>query len=299
MGAIRLVVVLVVAALAAVTLALVVRHMTAHRPGAIAATPPPRLETRVLVAKRDLQVGARLTADDVAWQSWPAASVNPAFITGGPAGPQVGVVTKAEEVLQAATVGDPSVQALAGSLVREPILANEPMTERKLVKGGEGGFMSVKLPAGMRALAVPVTVETGAGGFILPGDRVDVVLSIKVQSSGDLRGAPAQPVVSHTVMRNLKVLAIDQTTEPKPGAASVVGATATLEVADADVDDLAKAKDEGALLLALRSYADIGGPAGRAAPAAAPLRVRVRAPVSEMVSVRIYRGSKVTEVQAP
>jgi pilus assembly protein CpaB len=155
--------------------------------------------------------------------------------------------------------------------------------------------MAVKLPQGMMALSLPVTVETGAGGFVLPGDHVDVVLNVKMSGNSDMHG-PAQPVQSRTVMRNLTVLAIDQTTEPKAGASSLVGATATLEVPAADVDELAKSKDEGTLLLALRSYADMGGPSGRAAPVHA---ARMRATPVRGISVRIYRGDKLTEVLAP
>jgi pilus assembly protein CpaB len=183
--------------------------------------------------------------------------------------------------------------------VREAVLTNEPISKRKLVKGGEGGFMAVKLPQGMMALSLPVTVETGAGGFVLPGDHVDVVLNVKMSGSSDMHG-PAQPVQSRTVMRNLTVLAIDQATEPKAGASSLVGATATLEVPAVDVDELAKSKDEGTLLLALRSYADMGGPAGRAAPPPTPVHAaRMRATPVREVSVRIYRGDKLTEVLAP
>jgi pilus assembly protein CpaB len=299
MGAIRLVIVLVVAAMAAVMLALVVRHMTASRPAAaMAATPAARPAVRVLVAKHDMKVGDRLAPEGVAWQTWPADAVNPAFVTGGAVDPKANIAVKAEAAVQAATLGDPAVQALDGSLVREAMLANEPISKRKLVKGGEGGFMAVKLPQGMRALSLPVTVETGAGGFVLPGDHVDVVLNVKMSGNGDMRGGPAQPVQSHTVMRNLTVLAIDQTTEPKAGASSLVGAAATLEVPAEDVDELAKSKDEGTLMLALRSYADMTGPSGRAAPAPVRAAPRVRGPVRE-ASVRIYRGDKLTEVLAP
>jgi pilus assembly protein CpaB len=299
MGAIRLVIVLVVAGLAAVTLALVVRHMTASQPSvAMAAPAPAHPAIRVLVAKHDMKVGDRLNPDDVAWQTWPAEAVNPLFVTGGPVNPNANLADKAQAALQAATSGDPAVQALGGSLVREAVLTNEPISQRKLVKFGSGGFMAVKLPQGMRALSLPVTVETGAGGFVLPGDHVDVVLNVKMQGSGDLHGGPAQPVQSRTVMRNLTVLAIDQATEPKAGAASLVGATATLEVPAEDVDELAKAKEEGTLMLALRSYADMAGPAGRAAPAPV-IRHTVARPAVQQVAVRIYRGEKVTEVRLP
>jgi pilus assembly protein CpaB len=177
------------------------------------------------------------------------------------------------------------------------------MSLTKLVKGGQGGFMAVKLPAGMRAMATPVTVESGAGGFILPGDHVDVIEDIKLTSSGNQgAGQPAQPIQSKTILKNITVLAIDQAPEPKPGASTLVGATATLEIPEADIDILAKAREEGTLQLALRSHADMDGSQGAAADPQAAVRrapVRISALRSEDISVRIYRGGKVSEVKVP
>jgi pilus assembly protein CpaB len=300
MGALRLVIVLVAAAAAAVALALVARHLTAsHQSTAMAATPPPRPQVRVLVAKRDLKIGDRLQPEDVSWQAFPQGAASAAFITGGPV--KANLVDKA----QAVVAGEPAIQAISGDLVLEPIATNEPMTMRKLAKAGQGGFMSVKLPAGMRAMATPVTVESGAGGFILPGDHVDVIEDIKLTGSpGGGGGQPAQPVQSKTILKNITVLAIDQAPEPKAGAATLVGATATLMVPETDIDILAKAREEGTLQLALRSHADMEGAQGAvaesqaAAPARRPMRVS-SLPRSEDISVRIYRGGKVSEVKVP
>jgi pilus assembly protein CpaB len=301
MGALRLVIVLVAAAAAAVALALVARHLTAsHASTAMAATPPPRPQIRVLVAKRDLKIGDRLQPEDVTWQAFPQGAASAAFITGGPV--KASLVDKA----QAVVAGEPAIQAVNGDLVLEPITANEPLTMRKLVKGGQGGFMAVKLPAGMRAMATPVTVESGAGGFILPGDHVDVIEDIKLTGAGNGAGQPSTPVQSKTILKNITVLAIDQAPEPKQGAATLVGATATLEVPEADIDILAKAREEGTLQLALRSHADMDGPQGVAAVAAAePQTTAARRPMhvsalrAEDIQVRIYRGGKVSEVKVP
>ncbi len=296
MGALRLVIVLVAAAAAAVALALVARNLTAsHSSKAMAATPPPRPQVRVLVAKHDLRIGDRLLAEDVTWQAWPVGAASRAFITGGPV--KAGLVDQAEAVF----ASDPQVQAVAGSLVLEPVAAKEPMNLTKLVKGGQGGFMAVKLPTGMRAMATPVTVESGAGGFILPGDHVDVIEDVKLTSSGEqAAGQPAVPIRSHTLLKNITVLAIDQAPEPKPGASTLVGATATLEIPEADIDLLAKAREEGTLQLALRSHADMAGPQGAAEPQTVPhAPVRVSALRPEDISVRIYRGGKVSEVKVP
>jgi pilus assembly protein CpaB len=300
MGALRLVIVLVAAAAAALGLALVVRHMTAAKPAvAMAATRPERPMERVLVAKHDLKIGQRLQAEDVAWQAWPAGAVNPAFISGGSIDSRAGLADKAQAAVQAAVAGDPAVQGVTGALVREAMLSGEPMSLRKLVKGGQGGFMAVKLPAGMRAMSMPVSVETAVGGFILPGDHVDVVQNVKM-NPGDAHGGPAQPVRSRTILTNVTVLAIDQSPEPKAGAASLVGATATLQVPAAEIDALAKAKDEGSLVLALRSYADMDGPQGAVGPNPdARGTVRLGASLREDVAVRVYRGAKVSEESVP
>ena len=167
-------------------------------------------------------------------------------------------------------------------MVREPILSGEPVIERKIVRDGQGGFMAVVLQPGMRAMALPVTVESGAGGFILPGDRVDVLQSKRV----DKAGGGGQDVIGKLLMRNLRVLAIDQTTEPEKNAKSVVGATATLEVTAADAPKLARAKTQGDLMLALRSYADAGGPSGAVGGN------------EEGERLRVFRAGQASEVMA-
>jgi pilus assembly protein CpaB len=241
--------------------------------------------TRVLVAKHDLKVADRINSDNVGWQPWPADTVNPAYITGGVATTQPDLASKATNVVENVARGDAVMQSLSGSLVREPILANEPITQGKLVRG-DGSFMAVKLPAGMRAMSIPITAESDAGGFVLPGDRVDVVLSLKNQPSGDPNAA--KTASSRMVMRNIKVLAIDQTTDPKAQQAAMIGSTATLEIPANDVDALARAKTQGDLTLILRSYADASGPSGR-----------VGSPSSLDLGdvVRVYRSDQVTEVR--
>ena len=268
--------ILSVAAVSAIALAFMVRAMVsrpAAAPTVIAAPAPADSKpmARVLVAKRDLPIGTRLTEADVEWQAWPADAVNAAFVTDGsvavpqPAVDQSGADKAGEAVKAAATAaqdmlsGDAPVEALVGAIVKEPILAHEPITDRKLVRSGQSGYMAVVLQPGMRAVAIPVSVETAAGGFILPGDRVDLIQSRQAQAQG---GAGA--ISAHTVMTNVRILAIDQTTTVADGAQSVVGAVATLEVAPQDAEALAQARKEGEITLALRSYADVGGPSGRA-----------------------------------
>jgi pilus assembly protein CpaB len=167
-----------------------------------------------------------------------------------------------------------------GSVGREPILAGEPIVGRKIVRAGDSGYMAAYLEPGMRAMAISVTVETAAGGFILPGDRVDVLLTRETTLSnmGATEGERSK-FTSATVMRNIKVLAIDQSTRAGDDAQAVVGATATLEVGPRDAEALALAKSEGELSLVLRSYADTGGPSGAVAAAR-----------QATGAVRVYRG---------
>jgi pilus assembly protein CpaB len=286
------IIILAVAAVSAVGLAFVVRGMTAKDDAPAAVVQVAEKPTaKVLVASRDLPVGARLTAADLSWQSWPLDAVNEAYITDGSValpkheptkeeleakkeedkkaaeeakakGEKSGAEKSAEQVANAARSlfgeGGP-VEALTGAVVREVMLKGDPVTERKLVRAGEAGVMAVTLNPGMRAMSIPVSVESAAGGFILPGDRVDVVLSRQVSTGSE------QEFRSETVMRNTKVLAVDQTTKAEDGATTVVGATATLEVGANDAEALALADAQGDLALVLRSYADVGGPSGKTA----------------------------------
>ena len=311
------IIVLAVAAVSAIGLALLVRGMLSGKPTsqADAATPisqpVARPTTKVLVAKRDLRVGERLAQDDMEWQDWPAETVNAAFITDGsveaaapaaataaapadkgkkddpkaakPKNDAVTQVTRAVERLS----GGGAKTALVGAVVREPFLAGEPIVDRKLVRAGESGYLAVVLQPGMRAMSIPVTVETGAGGFILPGDRVDVVLAAQVNDSEREDGSPQKAFSSATVLRNVKVLAIDQQTSVDRGATTVVGATATLEVGQRESEALALAKSMGTLSLALRSYADVGGPSGLGEDLVAAQRGG-----GAGGSVRVYRGAQ-------
>ena len=288
-----------IAAVAAIGLALVVRAMgsSSGEPTAVAAAEPARPMAKVLVAARDLAPGQRLTDADLMWKDWPADEVNPAFITDGSvpipqaaaaegappqaataAAPKGAVATVARAAANVATGGAKS--EYFGSVVREPILAGEPIVGRKIVRAGDSGYMAAYLEPGMRAMAIRVNVETAAGGFILPGDRVDLVLTreTNLANIGASEGDRSK-VTSATVLQNIKVLAIDQSTRAGDDEQAVVGATATLEVGPRDAEALALAKSEGELSLVLRSYADTAGPSGR-----------VQTARTQSSAVRIYRG---------
>ncbi len=294
--------VIAVAAVSAIGLALVVRVMMSGEPTGAAPEAEARPMAKVLVAARDLQPGQRLADPDLEWKPWAVEDVNPAFITDGSvpipqaeaaaearaeaagteAEAQDGGVESARRVAEAAealATGGAKADFI-GSVVREPILAGEPIVARKIVRAGDGGYMAAYLQPGMRAMSIGMSVETAAGGFILPGDRVDVLLTREVNLGN--AGTPeidSSRFVSSIVLQNVKVLAVDQTTRAEENAQAVVGATATLELGPGDAEVLALAKSEGNLSLALRSYADGAGPSGR---------VAVRR--AEASTVRVHRG---------
>lgn len=286
------VIILIVALTAAIGAAVVVRGMAKGQAQPVVAVAPaaPVVErpmTEVLIAKRDLPPGTVLVEEDMAWQAWPKDSMNELFVTKETtfnADNEKGVAkvaaTAAEAAKDAMTGPAPGMAGLLGAVVREAILAGEPMTARKLVRPGTAGIMAITLDPGMRAMAVPLSAESAAGGFILPGDHVDVVQSREVENAGG-----AKRFVSGTVMRNVKVLAIDQATGAE--GAAVVGATATLQVDARQAEVLVLAKSQGSLTLVLRSYADTAGLAQTVAQADTSEDLAFKSP-----EVRVFRSTK-------
>jgi pilus assembly protein CpaB len=295
MNPLRVMIVLV-AAVAAIGLAVVMQKAMGGKstPAPIIQTAAPAAKpmTQVLVAKRDLAIGDRLAAGDVAWQPWPSDTVNAAFITNGAAEP----VSDKATVKAAKAVGDVAggmiggvtpEKAVEGAIVRDPILAGEPITARKIVRGGEGGYLSVVLGPGKRAMAVPVTSETAVGGFILPGDRVDVIQTREAQSVGEGDGGSVKQTVAETIIQNVRVLALDQSTAAEKDAKTIVASTATLEVGPIEAEALSRAKAGGPVTLTLRAYTDLGGPSGLAVASQDSTVVRInRGGQTSSISVR-------------
>jgi pilus assembly protein CpaB len=207
-------------------------------PQQAAVAPTIQMETTdVLVASGDIALGQIIKESDFQWQSWPAASASGSFIK------------------RSSNAGAP--KQLSGSIARAPMIAGEPIRELKLVRADGSGFMAAILPEGMRAVSTEISPETGAGGFILPNDRVDVILSRKNGQSEGQESADA--AVSQIILGNVRVLAIDQTIEEKfdkDGKKSVLGKTVTLELSPAQTETLAMARQTGTISLALRSMAD-------------------------------------------
>ncbi|MHB8285604.1 MAG: Flp pilus assembly protein CpaB [Caulobacteraceae bacterium] len=262
---------------------------------AAAAPPPPAPTTRVLTAKHDLAVGDTIGEADIQWQSWPISALNPVYITDGPvkpiATPVTGMAAAADKIANAAhnTMTAPSSGAGAsviGAIVRQPILTGEPIIAAKVVHAGGAGIMAVTLDSGMRAMALPLSAESAAGGFILPGDHVDVVLT-RQEDSGP-NGSSNKIFTANTVLNNVKVLAIDQNTGVQKGA-SVIGATGTVEVTEKQAETLLLAKSSGTLTFVLRSYADAQGPA-------TPGDMRAHANTADANIVHVFRNGVSTPV---
>jgi pilus assembly protein CpaB len=189
----------------------------------------------VLIAKSDIGLGQTVKPEDLQWQTWPAATASNVFI-------------RRSERPDATT-------QIVGEIARVPFIAGEPIREQKLVKADGSGFMAAILPTGMRAVSTEISPETGAGGFILPNDRVDVILS-KREKNPDRTGTP-DIVDSEIILTNIRVLAIDQAPKEKDGQTTVVGRTVTLELKPEQAETLARARQSGTLSLALRSIADV------------------------------------------
>jgi pilus assembly protein CpaB len=214
-----------------------------REPEAPKAPPPTTLATvDVLVAKADLATGQVVGEGGVGWQIWPAASANSSFIR--------------------KTDRPDASKDIVGAIVRTPVLEGEPIRGSKVVDGKGGGFMAAILPHGMRAISLDVSPETGAGGFILPNDHVDVVLRRRDKAAEKVTGT--EKFVGETILRNVRVLAVDQAVEEKDGQNVAVGKTATIELDPQQAETLALSRQLRTISLTLRSLlASQSNPRGR------------------------------------
>jgi pilus assembly protein CpaB len=248
----------------------------------------PKGMAKVLVASRTINPGEILSTKDVTWAEWPKSLVeermideNEFVVPSATVPPtQVGIVvrteegdntavkkTKGGEEKQSATPGLAD-NAVVGAVARRRIFANEPISPDQLIQRGDKSIGSAVVSPGMRAVSIGISASTASGGFIAPGDYVDVMLSIEWKGGVDENGnklpegaALTLPdgdqmvkVTTETVMRNVRVLAIDQSLgrSAEDGPADV-GKTATLEVSLADTERLLTATKLGAIALVLRS----------------------------------------------
>ncbi len=187
--------------------------------------------TDVLVLEGDVPMGAPV-GDQLAWQSWPSDGVNEHFITRG---------------------SDPeAIETYKGSVARLAMFAGEPLRKSKLIGEGQS-FMSSILPTGYRAVATQIAADTSAGGFILPNDYVDVIMTRRSDTAGTTGG-----FITETILKNIRVLAIDQAIqEDEEGRRVKVGETATLELTPQQAEIITVAQQlADRLTLSLRALVD-------------------------------------------
>jgi len=242
-------IILAVAAIAAVAAAFLVRGM-ASNPAPTATNSEPKTivkevevsQTKVLVAANDLPIGTLIGPSDFSWADWPEKAVNPGFFT---------------EAVQ-----PDAMETLAGSVVRKAIYADEPILPQKIVQKGETGFMAALLGPGKRAVSVEISPESASAGFILPDDRVDVIVTYDVEV---LQGENmVERTVVVTALENARVLAIDQMFGEVDGVPALTGSTATLELTPEQAELMSIASRKGTISLTLRSHADAGENNGEA-----------------------------------
>jgi len=188
--------------------------------------------TEVLVLDTDVVMGGTI-GESLNWQSWPSAGVTEAFITRD---------------------REPNaLEELRGAIARVPMYAGEPLRRSKLIGEGQS-FMSSILPSGKRAVATQIAADTSAGGFILPNDYVDVIMTRR-SSDG---GGGGENYVTETILKNIRVLAIDQAIqEDEEGRRVRVGDTATLELTPQQAEIITVAQQMAdRLALALRAIVD-------------------------------------------
>lgn len=205
------------------------------------ATPKTPKAPFVLVAARDLPLGSFLKQGDFRWQPWPDDNLPESYL-------------RKSEIKEADHYG---------SVVRRSFSAGEPITQDRLIKPGDRGFLAAVLQAGYRAVAIPVGATSSVAGLIFPGDRVDILLTqtLRVKEAGEAgekeggeMGGGTEMRATETVLTNVRILALDQkiddqTNKPK------LAKTATLEVTPKQAEMLAVARELGSLSLSLRSLA--------------------------------------------
>ncbi|CAN1484661.1 CpaB Flp pilus assembly protein CpaB [Rhabdaerophilaceae bacterium] len=201
---------------------------------------PATTHAEVLVARSDLSMGTALNEDQLTWAKWPQELVGGALIQ--------------------KSARPNAMEEFKGAITRGPFFANEPIREEKVIKGGGSGFLSAILPTGKRAVAISIDSRgaTSAGGFILPNDHVDVLVTRRDPNASLKAGSDVY--ASSTLLSNIRVLAIGQNIQEKNGERVVVGETATLELNPAQAEQITLNQRTGTLALALRSMVDVNKP---------------------------------------
>lgn len=232
----------------------------------VAAPVVPQIEyTDVLVASGDIDTGTRLNETHFSWKPWPSEAVSANYITRD-ARPQ-------------------AMEELSIGYAKTELYAEDPIVEKKIHMDGEKSLMAGIIRPGMRAVTTRISVDTAAGGFIQPGDNVDIILTSSVSG---VQGS-SKRYISETIFENVKVRAIDQSfSHDGEGGATIIGSTATFEMTQEDAELLTQSVAQGDISLTLR-------PLGRgSAPGAS--HARVKRGSNEVQTLTIYRDGQPTQV---
>jgi pilus assembly protein CpaB len=260
--------------------AMFVRNLMHAQQAAIqhqAEPPPPVPAIEVLVAKNPIPAGTFIKPEDLRWQVWPEGSL------------ASGYVTKDKG----------SIEQFTGAVVKVGFSVGEPVTEIRVAKPGDRGFLAAVLAPGNRAVAIAVNAQTGVSGFVLPGDHVDVLITHAFQSKGsDQRNV----TVTETALQDLRVIAVDQSAADNATEA-VLAKTVTLEATPKEAETLNLIANMGKVSLALRSLALAEAPPSRKLPAKPT--VTVDREVSAMLGggprntalVQVVRGNKKVQME--
>lgn len=196
------------------------------------AEAPKALDTvRVLVARKPLAVGTFLSENLVEWRAWPEDGVGDGYVVEGE--------------------DEGGFEPFKGAVVRTSMTEGEPITRTRVVHPGDRGFLAAVLEPGQRAVAVPVNATSGIAGLVFPGDKVDVLLTVRMRGQTEA-DRNENRFFSETLLQGIRVLATDQTLENKDGEAEVAK-TATLEVSPKQAEKVAVALEMGSLSLSLQS----------------------------------------------
>jgi pilus assembly protein CpaB len=184
---------------------------------------------QVLVARNGVRAGQLIKPEDLRWQAWPQGTLPPTYIL----------------------EGKRQISDFIGAVARTPLSVGQPIVETDIVMPGSRGFLAAVLKPGLRAVSVPVTATTAVSGFIYAGDRVDVLLT------HTLNGPNGQHSATETILRNARVIAMDQKVDFAPGDKPDVAKTATLELTAKQTEIVTLTVKMGDLSLALRSIQDM------------------------------------------
>jgi len=232
------IIIVIVGALAAIGAVIMVRSVLSDN---AEATNPVVIEktveipqSDVLVAVRALKVGEVIRRSDMAWV------------------PQLDETLTDEQITK--DLQPDAIEDFNGHIVRIPIFANEAVHSQKVVSRGDTGIVAALLSPGMRAVTMEISVESAAGGFILPDDRVDVILTQEVEV--DSGNGIQEFTQTSVLLENVRVLAIDQGLTSGTNSSADIGSTATLELSQENAALITLSERRGRLSLYLRSMSD-------------------------------------------